>query len=45
MKYYFPKGKPMTTNIIEKLISLDREENARKIKMKDYYMGKHAIRG
>ena len=43
MKYYFPKGKPMTTNIIEKLISLDREENARKIKMKDYYMGKHAI--
>ena len=33
----------MTTNIIEKLISLDREENARKIKMKDYYMGKHAI--
>lgn len=43
MKYYFPKGKPMTTSIIEKLISLDMEENARKLKLKDYYMGKHAI--
>ena len=43
MKYYFPKGKPMTTAIIEKLISLDMEENARKLKLKDYYLGKHAI--
>ena len=43
MKYYFPKDKPLTTAIIEKLINLDRQENARKMKMKDYYMGRHNI--
>ena len=45
MKYYFPKDKPMTTTIIEKLIALDRQENARKVKLKDYYLGKHSILG
>lgn len=43
MKYYFPKGKPLTTAVIEKLMSLDVEENARKMKLKDYYVGKHNI--
>lgn len=43
MKYYFPKDKPMTTAIIEKLIKLDAEENARKMKMKEYFVGRHNI--
>lgn len=43
MKYYFPQDKVLTTNIISKFIELDREENARKIKLYDYYKGKHKI--
>ena len=43
MKYYFDKDKILTTDIINKFIALDREENARKIKLHEYYMGKHNI--
>ena len=43
MKYYFDKEKILTRDIIKKFISLDREENARKIKLHEYYKGKHAI--
>lgn len=43
MKYYFDKEKVLTTDIINKFIALDREENARKIKLHEYYMGKHNI--
>lgn len=43
MKYYFPKEKTLTTSIIDKLIGLDASENARKLKLMDYYKGKHSI--
>ena len=43
MKYYFPQDKVLTKDIITKFIERDRGENARKIKLHDYYMGKHAI--
>ena len=43
MKYYFPQGKVLTKNIITKFIEKDRAENARKIKLYDYYKGKHSI--
>ena len=43
MKYYFPQDKSLTTDIIKKFIDLDRGENARKIKLHDYYKGKHNI--
>ena len=43
MKYYFPKDKILTKDIIKKFIELDREENARKIKLHEYYKGKHRI--
>ena len=43
MKYYFPQDKLLTKEIIQKFIDRDRGENARKIKLHDYYMGKHGI--
>ena len=43
MKYYFDQEKILTTDIINKFIALDREENARKVKLHEYYMGKHNI--
>ena len=43
MKYYFDKDKILTTDIINKFIKRDSAENARKIKLHEYYMGKHAI--
>jgi SPP1 family phage portal protein len=43
MKYYFPQDKILTTDIINKFIELDRGENARKIKLHEYYKGQHNI--
>ena len=43
MKYYFPQDKPLTTDIIKKFIDKDRDENARKIKLHEYYKGRHKI--
>jgi len=43
MKYYFPQDKVLTKDIIKKFIEKDRAENARKIKLYDYYKGKHNI--
>ena len=43
MKYYFDKDKILTTDIINKFIKLDANENARKVKLHEYYMGKHNI--
>jgi SPP1 family phage portal protein len=43
MKYYFPQDKILTKDIIRKFIELDRGENARKIKLHEYYKGKHSI--
>jgi len=43
MKYYFPQDRILTKEIIRKFIEKDRTENARKIKLHDYYMGKHSI--
>lgn len=43
MKYYFPQDKILTTDIINKFIKLDRGENARKIKLHEYYKGQHNI--
>ena len=43
MKYYFQKDKILTKEIIKRFIELDRAENARKLKMYDYYKGKHSI--
>ena len=43
MKYYFPQDKPLTTDIIKKFIAKDRDENARKIKLHEYYKGRHKI--
>lgn len=43
MKYYFPQDKILTTDIIRKFIERDRGENARKIRLHDYYQGKHDI--
>jgi SPP1 family phage portal protein len=43
MKYYFPQDKVLTKDIITKFIERDRGENARKIKLYDYYKGKHSI--
>ena len=37
MKYYFPQDKVLTKDIITKFIERDRSENARKIKLYDYY--------
>ena len=43
MKYYFPQDKALTKDIINKFIEKDRMENARKIKLYDYYKGRHSI--
>ena len=43
MKYYFPQDKVLTKDIIKKFIEKDRAENARKIKLYDYYKGRHGI--
>ena len=43
MKYYFSQDKILTKEIIRKFIELDRIENARKIKLHEYYKGKHDI--
>ena len=43
MKYYFPQDKILTKDIIRRFIERDRGENARKLKLHDYYMGKHSI--
>ena len=43
MKYYFPQDKPLTTDIVKKFIEKDRDENARKIKLHEYYKGRHKI--
>ena len=43
MKYYFSQDKILTTDIINKFIELDRSENARKIKLHEYYKGQHNI--
>ena len=43
MKYYFPQDKVLTKDIIKKFKERDRAENARKIKLYDYYQGKHSI--
>ena len=43
MKYYFDQEKILTTDIINKFIALDRLENARKIKLHEYYKGQHNI--
>ena len=43
MKYYFPQDKVLTKDIINRFIEKDRAENARKIKLYDYYKGKHSI--
>ena len=43
MKYYFSQDKVLTKEIIRKFIELDRIENGRKIKLHDYYKGKHSI--
>ena len=43
MKYYFPQDRELTKDIITKFIEKDRAENARKIKLYDYYQGKHSI--
>ena len=43
MKYYFPQDKPLTTDIVKKFIDKDRDENARKIKLHEYYKGRHKI--
>lgn len=43
MKYYFPQDRVLTKDIIKRFISRDRNENARKIKLHDYYKGKHNI--
>ena len=43
MKYYFPQDKVLTKDIVKKFIERDRAENARKIKLYDYYKGKHSI--
>ena len=43
MKYYFDKDKILTKDIITKFIALDRSENARKIKLHEYYKGQHNI--
>ena len=43
MKYYFPQDKVLTKDIIKRFIEKDGAENARKIKLYDYYKGKHSI--
>lgn len=43
MKYYFPQDKALAAPIIKRFIDKDRAENARKMKLYDYYMGKHSI--
>lgn len=43
MKYYFQQDRVLTKDIIRKFIERDRAENARKIKLHDYYMGRHSI--
>ena len=43
MKYYFQKDKILTKEIIKKFVEMDRAENGRKLKLFDYYMGKHNI--
>ena len=43
MKYYFPQDKALTKDIINKFIEKDHMENARKIKLYDYYKGRHSI--
>ena len=43
MKYYFPQDKPLTTDIVKEFIDKDRDENARKIKLHEYYKGRHKI--
>ena len=43
MKYYFPQDRVLTKDIITKFKEKDRAENARKIKLYDYYKGKHSI--
>ena len=43
MKYYFSQDKVLTKDIIKRFIEKDGAENARKIKLYDYYKGKHSI--
>jgi SPP1 family phage portal protein len=43
MKYYFPQDKLLTKEIIQRFIDRDRDENARKIMLHEYYKGKHNI--
>ena len=43
MKYYFDEGRALTKDIINKFIELDKPEQARKIKLHNYYKGKHDI--
>ena len=43
MKYYFDQDNVLTTDIINKFIKLDATENARKLKLYEYYKGKHKI--
>jgi len=43
MKYYFSKDRILTKGIVSRFIERDRAENARKLKLLDYYKGKHAI--
>lgn len=43
MRYHYSADKPLTKTAIKKFIDADVSENARKIKLHDYYKGKHAI--
>ena len=43
MKYYFSQDRVLTKDIIKRFIEKDGAENARKIKLYDYYKGKHSI--
>lgn len=43
MRYHYPADKPLTASVIKKFIDADVSENARKIKLHEYYRGNHAI--
>lgn len=44
MKYYLDEGTILTKELVKKFIDLDAQENARKIKLFEYYKGNHKIK-
>jgi SPP1 family phage portal protein len=44
MKYYLEEGTILTKELVTKFIDLDAQENARKIKLFEYYKGNHKIK-